>query len=730
MRNSTGMFKVTLKTGIIYVNDPDILLATPHVINVTIQFRSATGQKTILVAVNVIPNHFKQRLQCNGTCSSHRTETECETSCGLGAVRGRCVMRRETRLDRHTKDYGTCSPNLITCPDSVCDELEEENELLCPQDCTQDHVKGAVLRSGNEDSRGIQRAAGTCYCNIMASCQCWANKTFYQATEDRMSGVDTLPSAHLEETHPTVPGPLTSGTSGVTEASGVTKDMDDDSLCDTTCKTIIGLVIVTVVVVLLIFFLVWCIQKRRKRRTDKLRHVGSNVSMNAIPSDYVEERRTSHNSIEWSPKIINTQNGYDKKWEFPRKNLILGKNLGEGEFGQVVQAKAYHISPCEEYSPVAVKMLKNCSNETEYQDLLSEFNLLKDVSHPNVIKLLGACTKEEPLYIIVEYCEYGSLRHYLRSCRHNNALSMEGQDISSGQSKSLTKYSLSTRELLSFAWQIAKGMHYLAEMKVVHRDLAARNVLVASGKVVKISDFGLSRDVYEADAYMKKSKGRIPVKWMAPESLYDQVYTIKSDVWSYGIVLWEIVTLGATPYPGIPPERLFGLLKSGYRMDRPENCSDELYAVMQKCWKAEPQRRPYFIDLVNIFDSMLQAKMEYLDLNGAFRAPFEQDNDLSLDGLTSGSPARHCCLLGMDQTYGNINFKTDSSSYLTPTFKTEQLINRENNSRGKTFPKNECLQAGQIHRQFHGRVKLDYEVDMEDDVFEAQETDSLRCTKV
>eukprot|EP00061_Rhincodon_typus_P012027 g37478.t1 len=111
--------------------------------------------------------------------------------------------------------------------------------------------------------------------------------------------------------------------------------------------------------------------------------------------------------------------------------------------------------------------------------------------------------------------------------------------------------------------------------QLVHRDLAARNVLVAEGRKMKISDFGLSRDVYEEDSYVKRSKGRIPVKWMAIESLFDHIYTSQSDVWSFGILLWEIVTLGGNPYPGIAPERLFNLLKTGYRMERPENCSEE-----------------------------------------------------------------------------------------------------------------------------------------------------------
>ncbi|KAI8796645.1 proto-oncogene tyrosine-protein kinase receptor Ret, partial [Biomphalaria glabrata] len=269
----------------------------------------------------------------------------------------------------------------------------------------------------------------------------------------------------------------------------------------------------------------------------------------------------------------------------------------------------------------------------EYQDLVSEFQLLKEVDHPNVIKLLGVCTQKGPLYVIVEYCELGSLRSFLRGAKlKSKARSWEdkqriGGTDGSSQVTSTTR-TLTFRDLLSFAWQIAKGMDYLASLKIVHRDLAARNVLVTEGLKMKISDFGLSRDVYEADAYLKMSKGRMPVKWMAPESLYAQIYTMKSDVWSYGIVLWEIVTLGASPYPGIPPERLFPLLSTGYRMDRPDDCPEELYAIMQKCWKGEPENRPNFSTLRDILDHLLQQKTDYLELSNEkyFISSLENDN--------------------------------------------------------------------------------------------------------
>ncbi|TMS04320.1 Proto-oncogene tyrosine-protein kinase receptor Ret [Larimichthys crocea] len=131
---------------------------------------------------------------------------------------------------------------------------------------------------------------------------------------------------------------------------------------------------------------------------------------------------------------------------------------------------------------------------------------------------------------------------------------------------------------------------------------------------MKISDFGLSRDVYEEDSYVKRSKGRIPVKWMAIESLFDHIYTTQSDVWSFGVLLWEIVTLGGNPYPGIAPERLFNLLKTGYRMERPENCSEEMYNLMLRCWKQESDKRPTFSDISKELEKMMVKSRDYLDL--------------------------------------------------------------------------------------------------------------------
>ncbi|NP_001098367.1 fibroblast growth factor receptor 1 precursor [Oryzias latipes] len=303
----------------------------------------------------------------------------------------------------------------------------------------------------------------------------------------------------------------------------------------------------------------------------------------------------------------------DPRWEVPRDKLVLGKPLGEGCFGQVMMGEVLGLDKEKpnRVTNVAVKMLKSDATEKDLSDLISEMEMMKIIGkHKNIINLLGACTQDGPLYVIVEYASKGNLREYLRARRPPGMEYCYNPDQVSVETMSI-------KDLVSCAYQVARGMEYLASKKCIHRDLAARNVLVTEDNVMKIADFGLARDIHHIDYYKKTTNGRLPVKWMAPEALFDRIYTHQSDVWSFGVLLWEIFTLGGSPYPGVPVEELFKLLKEGHRMDKPSTCTHELYMMMRDCWHAVPSQRPTFKQLVEDLDRCLAmtSNQEYLELS-------------------------------------------------------------------------------------------------------------------
>lgn len=362
---------------------------------------------------------------------------------------------------------------------------------------------------------------------------------------------------------------------------------------------------------------------------------------------------------------------YDSsKWEFPRDRLSLGKTLGHGAFGKVVEASAFGIDKSSTCKTVAVKMLKECATNNECKALMSELKILIHIGHHlNVVNLLGACTKPGgPLMVVVEYCKYGNLSNYLRSKRGDfiayksqeaektaedsnsdlselikrrlESVASTGSSASSGfiEDKSysdseeeeedpedVSKRQLTMEDLICYSFQVAKGMEFLASRKCIHRDLAARNILLSENNVVKICDFGLARDIYKDPDYVRKGDARLPLKWMAPEAIFDKIYTTQSDVWSFGVLLWEIFSLGASPYPGVQIDEDFCCrLKEGTRMRPPEYCTPEIYQTMLDCWQGVPTDRPTFTDLVERLGDLLQANVQqegkdYIPLNTALR---------------------------------------------------------------------------------------------------------------
>ncbi|GBN61010.1 Fibroblast growth factor receptor 2, partial [Araneus ventricosus] len=324
-------------------------------------------------------------------------------------------------------------------------------------------------------------------------------------------------------------------------------------------------------------------------------------------------------SYENSAGISEYEVPLDPAWEFPRDQLVFGKPLGRGAFGQVVQAEAKGLNG-EKSTTVAVKMLKDGYTDQDLIDLISEAEMMKLVGkHPNIINLLGCCTQNGPFYVIVEYAANGNLRDYLRNHRP-----VPGYEVSNTQ-----KDFMSEKNLLSFAYQVAKGMEYLSSKKCIHRDLAARNVLVMEDKVLKIADFGFARDVHESDYYRKTKNGLLPIKWMAIESLIDRLYTTQSDVWSFGVLLWETMTFGGMPYAAVPPEKLLNMLKHGTRLEKPTNCRMETYLLMLECWNANPSERPTFSALVRKLDTavMESSDVTYICLDYVYTDTSESSSE-------------------------------------------------------------------------------------------------------
>ncbi|XP_023669780.2 insulin-like growth factor 1b receptor [Paramormyrops kingsleyae] len=273
------------------------------------------------------------------------------------------------------------------------------------------------------------------------------------------------------------------------------------------------------------------------------------------------------------------------EWEVAREKITLCRELGQGSFGMVYEGVAKGVVKGEAETRVAIKTVNESASMRERIEFLNEASVMKEFNCHHVVRLLGVVSQGQPTLVIMELMTRGDLKSHLRSLR--------------SKENSCSDTLPPLKKMIQMAGEIADGMAYLNANKFVHRDLAARNCMVAEDFTVKIGDFGMTRDIYETDYYRKGGKGLLPVRWMSPESLKDGVFTTNSDVWSFGVVLWEIATLAEQPYQGMSNEQVLRFVMDGGLLDKPDNCPDMLFELMRMCWQYHPKARPSFLEIIN-----------------------------------------------------------------------------------------------------------------------------------
>lgn len=260
--------------------------------------------------------------------------------------------------------------------------------------------------------------------------------------------------------------------------------------------------------------------------------------------------------------------------------------LGQGAFGEVYQGTFKYKDTDMVEMPVAVKTLPEMSTGQAEADFLMEAAIMSKFRHPNIVHLIGVCFDRHPRFIVLELLAGGDLKNFLREGRH----------------KIDRPSPLIIKDLLHCAIDVARGCRYMESKRFIHRDIAARNCLLTTkgpGRVVKIADFGMARDIYRADYYRKGGKAMLPIKWMPPEAFLDGIFTSKTDVWSFGILLWEVFSMGLMPYPGLHNRDVMHLVTGGGRLDEPNCCPPAIYQLMSMCWNPNPENRPTFHFLLN-----------------------------------------------------------------------------------------------------------------------------------
>ncbi|XP_063774171.1 tyrosine-protein kinase Mer [Pseudophryne corroboree] len=399
----------------------------------------------------------------------------------------------------------------------------------------------------------------------------------------------------------------------------------------------------------------------RRKKEIEFGHAFVNSDDSDIIVNYKAKRSYNRKAIEVTLSTLGISADLQQKLEdvmVESSLLTLGKVLGEGEFGSVMEGELHY--PDNTNHSVAVKTMKlDNFSQREIEEFLSEAACMKDFNHPNVIKLLGVCIEVGPRRIpkpmvILPFMKYGDLHSFLLSTR-----------IGSGPQH------VPLQTLVKFMIDIATGMEYLSSKNFLHRDLAARNCMLRDDMTVCVADFGLSKKIYSGDYYRQGRISKMPVKWIAVESLADRIYTVKSDVWAFGITMWEIATRGMTPYPGIQNHEIYDHLLQGHRLKQPVACLDELYEQMYLCWRANAADRPTFTALKHDLEKFLQGLPPALDkedviyINTSLPEDselFTEDPEISDMGLDLDSKYVHITPSRSDTTMVTVEVHGSNSS--------------------------------------------------------------------
>ena len=282
-----------------------------------------------------------------------------------------------------------------------------------------------------------------------------------------------------------------------------------------------------------------------------------------------------------------------------RSKVQYVKELGKGNFGVVFLGKVDRLKEGEGEVMVAVKTLREETSEA-LENFVSEAKTMFAFEHPNIVKIHAVCMKEVPYYMVFEYMDKGDLAHFLQE----NASSSQKQKRNplgvherTESSLSNNPPQLSCEQLADMCRQIASGMDYLSKKNHIHRDLACRNCLVSSPLNIKIGDFGMSQKLYTRDYYRVNGKAVLPIRWMSPEAVVYGKFTTQSDVWSFGVVMWEVWSFAMQPYYGVTNEEVTQLVRKGKHLDVPADCPEKIYEIMTECWSMDPACRPTFSEL-------------------------------------------------------------------------------------------------------------------------------------